>query len=938
MDASAPLLRHDDPLVATPDDPVWLAIRAIRVDPPSPATPPSATTPATAPSRATVRALRPSEGDRDAAPAALPFCSDGRFARYFDRLAALDAGLAPLRRLVLHVDAALAADDRVALYRALWRAVRASPPSLRQRAARLFDARHAGLLGWCETPWSDPITHRRLAQAHLPGARAERLEWQGPPDAAFVVALLTRTTVPSDEIAEAIDTAPVDRSSGEASPVADAGHAAHASHAADASHVSHVSRTSHASLDDHEPLSLDPASMLLGLQACLQGMAWGDLLDERLAVLWREATLDVAAADATLEPHALRTLFLLAMAQGDHTTAVRRLADCIRGQAHLELTPPVFRRWLEADAGDSALDTLRLAPALEAKWCRPWSLHSASFRAALGGAFRRPAVRARLQALEAALAGMAPSPLDLEPCVPAQVLRGLSRLDGLRHRLDAGLPIGRSGASLLDSDVPGDEAVALLQRHRGVDAMAAGDPHAAAIALAAARSAGCPRSSALLQRLFESVDAAAWQAATDTTGTQWWHMDDAAPHRLGMGWQTEEPVWLQLARHGSPVVASMAAHQLAVLYTEGCLQPCDGPKRPAALTALGLWTELRSEPAYEAEATRRLDSLAMRAAAAHGFQQDGLDWLCVPAAEADADRLLIVFTGFANRHGFDHLELVNGFAGHHLLFLHDPLASGYAGDTFDRLRDLVHAHVGPLFDPSRVTCLGNAAGATGALKMAMHFGFRAVVTNPAIHGELDAAFGRGPRMESAVGRGPRLESAHGRSPLDAQPDTRVAPPPGTTATPHLTDWPIDAFERAPVCLRVGARPADREAFALWLERARRCETARFIVEKFDDDADDRDGSDLLHRVAPKRGVARVLAATIDRLGELAAIGTTHHASIDGKAAPPIDRSHAEVPAALLPRFWERLDEAPRLKLEIVIEGGRVFVADSLHTGTSASVP
>ncbi|MDB5817882.1 MAG: hypothetical protein JWQ11_1522 [Rhizobacter sp.] len=884
MDASAPRpspLRHEDTFE---DDQLWLALRAIQVEPP-----PSAHVMDGAQARALrsvaiapARSLRPTIDETGTDAVDLPFCTDGDFAAYFECLAEAAApALAVVRRLALHIDAELTPEQRVSLYRCLWRTVRSSAVAVRAKTARLFDQRHAGLVAWCERPWSDPLTHRRLAQAHLPGVSAERLEWQGPQDAGFVVALLSGKAGSSDEASTGHDGDLADASTTDATGDTLGDHA------------------------DAAPDSLDPASMLVGLQACLQGMPCGSLVDRHLAGIWRQATLDVAAADPTLRLDALRTLFLLALAEGDTFFADSALADCVREQAHVELTPAMFCRWLQAD--DAAAGPLQLAPALDAKWCRPQALHSASFRAALSGAFRRPSTLARLAALERNLVDAPTPPLDLEDRIPTQVLRALSRLDAAWQRLGDRRPIGRSAASLLSSGCPGNEATAVLQRSVGIEAIAAGHPHAANIAFGAARSAGCRDASRLLQQLVESIDEAAWKAAADETGRHWWHVLPASPLELGQGWQVEEPIWLQLARHGTPVIAAMAAYQLAVLYSDGCLQPCDGARRSAPLLALALWTELLGEPAYAAEAARRLDSGAMRAVSAYGFQQDGVDWLCVPSTEPDADRLLIVFTGFEKRHGFDSLELVNGFEGHHLLFLHDPHGTGYSGDAFERLCELVRAHVDTVFDPARVTCHGSGMGAAGALKTAMHFGFQAVVVNPSMQHGLDAAFDR------------RRREAHDNR--DDQGD--------------VSEWPVEAFEHSPVCLLVGARPADREAFTLWLAKIRQCRDGRFIVEKFDDQTEDhdfrdgRDGRDgrhghgLLRRVAAKRGWVATLSSMIDRLGELASPG---------------ERIHAEVPAALLPRFWERLDEAPRLKLEIVIADGRVFVADSLHTGTSASAP
>ncbi|MDB5999282.1 MAG: hypothetical protein JWP52_981 [Rhizobacter sp.] len=768
-----------------------------------------------------------------------PFVRDGRYAEHFGALASLATTVAStvavLRRLVLHVDASLTPDERLALYRALWQAMNAAEPSVRQEAASLFDGRHAVLLSWCDTDWNHPMTRLRLARAHLPGLLIESAKWRGVADAPFVAAL-----VASPRDAGARSSTLVER----------------------------------------------PELVLFGMQACLHDMRWASFTDAALADAWQQAIASVLERHPQTKPVVQRTLFSLAVAIGaDLATSL--LADCIRSGAHIELPGSMLQRWLEADAAQHDGSPLRLAPAFAHFWLSPGHFHDSGYRAAMQACLARPALRERMAELQRLLGEDGVSSVAPLDAGLAHALGTIQQLDQLYQASDLGRPITNAADSLLCSGLLDRSAVAALNLRMAQEAIGTANFHATSIAFGKARSAGCPVSAGFLERLLRAIDPLGWRTATAALGIG----NDVA--LIGSPWQEEEPFWQALIRFGGPETSVMAAYHLAVLYTDGCLQPCGTQMRVAARQGHDLWQELADEPGYAAIAQHRLADTMMRLAKHVAADAGGNGSLWFPAMSPNADRVMIVFSCFYTRHAFADLQLLDGIDGHHLLFVQNPESDWYTGDSFDALCTLVETRVLPHYNPHKVTCYFGSMGGHGALKLALRYGFQAVVFNPQTDLDLWAAF-----------------RPNQRAVLQA-PQRHV----------HVADWPLASFERSPVYYLVGSSPADREAFAVWLERVRSCRNGHFIIEKFDD----AHHAGLMRRAVPRGELRQSLAGIARRLSEL----TSNDA---------IEQSHAEVPAQLVPRLWRQIDHTPRLKLEIVLRDGRLFVADSLHTGTLPSSP
>jgi hypothetical protein len=117
----------------------------------------------------------------------------------------------------------------------------------------------------------------------------------------------------------------------------------------------------------------------------------------------------------------------------------------------------------------------------------------------------------------------------------------------------------------------------------------------------------------------------------------------------------------------------------------------------------------------------------------------------------------------------------------------------------------------------------------------------------------------------------------------------------------------------PLYLACGAATADRAAFSAVLPRLRRCRQLDAIVEKFDD----ADHAGLMNRIAG--GAVAPLLARIDRrLREL-----VHAAAAEGPGLVDDDAR----------AFWDALDAARALKLEIRVRDGRLWWQPSLACGT-----
>jgi hypothetical protein len=235
-------------------------------------------------------------------------------------------------------------------------------------------------------------------------------------------------------------------------------------------------------------------------------------------------------------------------------------------------------------------------------------------------------------------------------------------------------------------------------------------------------------------------------------------------------------------------------------------------------------------------------------------------------------------------------SLVQGLPGHHLLFVNNPELNWYSGTAFDEVCRLIELRVARRFARHQVSCYLGSMGGYAALRFALHFGFRAIAFNPQVDLDLWAAYRP---MQRAL--------------IHAEP-----------ARVHLQDVPTKRLARTPIYYTVGATTPDRTAFSLFVELVSRCAQAQLIVEKFAD----WHHPGLIRRITGGR-VPEALQAIENRLAVLL--------SIDRE--PALNAGFAEVAPADMRRFWSGVAAAAKLKLEIVVREGRVWVRDSTACGT-----
>ncbi len=616
--------------------------------------------------------------------------------------------------------------------------------------------------------------------------------------------------------------------------------------------------------------------VLHGVRARLEGRAWGSLAGDERLLDDQQACLDIAAASPELAPLALRVLFELCLAAGAEEAAVRMLATCVEQGVHEGIAPVLLCRWLEGAEGVAG--PLALSPGLQRQWLQPAALGQPAYRAMVGASLVRPALKARWLSLQALLG-------DDGTGVPASgAFDVLSRLDALYAAADQGEAVSAGAQALLAEQVLAPQARAALHRRCAWEAIDRADPHAAGISLAAARALqGDPQDAVLLQQLLLAVEAGVAQAAAQAAGL------DGQAEWLGSRWQQEEPLWRALAGSGHEHLQPMADYQLALLYTDGSLVPTLAHKTQRLQEAHALWSALASHPAYAAEAQRRLSHAVLQRLREAEVRDRGRQHLWVPAADPQARKLMIVFSCVDTHHTYTQVPtLSRTLPGHHLLFVNNPELNWYSDAVFDEVVQLIEREVLPRFAREDVTCYFGSMGGHAALKFALHFGFQALVFNPQVDLPLWAAYRPGQREMLLAAR----EHA------------------------NVQDAPLAAFEQSPVCYLVGSSTPDREAFARWLARVRECRHGSFIIEKFADPHH----AGLVARIVPKGHVVPMLARAQERLRALAQLG---------EAAEGL----AEVPPALVPRLWDQIEQAASLKLEVLVRGGRVFVADSQATGT-----
>ncbi|MGA0611578.1 hypothetical protein [Caldimonas sp. KR1-144] len=725
------------------------------------------------------------------------FAGHGDYARHFGAIASGPPTRAALEHLLVHLESALDAEARVALWRALWSQWAGLDTDDRAQAARLLDGRFRTVLGWLDTPFDHPATLVRLAEAHL--AEGE-LHCPG-----FVFALYRHHGL---------------------EPAFD------------------------------EPQQLPAALAWPLVQAELRLTAPG-ALDARRAASLQQTSLALAEADGEQVARALLTLFEIGVRANDALASTEALAECLRCGLQPRLPVSMLRAWLEAGRHEQPL---ALAGGAEARAIAPARWHESAHRAALAAALSRPGAHERLAALSTAL-GETPA----EHAPADEALNALAALDRGYAKLDADANDARFA----------DAAIAALHHAHGERAAAEGRVEDAAIAFAAARRLdGHAGAEAALWSLLEAQapqDAAAARAVDD-----------------------EEARWRALADSAAPRIARVAQAQLAALWTDGALVPCQTARRQRLPEAKALWQSLAAHAPWRALADERLRSvpfalMSRLLSRPHG-DAGGREhlWLETPGAQ----RVLIVFSCVDSHHSFTSVpSLVQGLRGHHLLFVNNPELNWYSGTAFEATCRVIEARVLSRFAREDVACYFGSMGGYAALRFALHFGLRAIAFNPQVDLDLWAAYR--PMQRALI---------HGEA-------ERV----------HLQDLPREAFARAPLYYTVGSATADRCAFSRFVARVAECDDARLVVEKFADPHH----AGLIRRTT--RGqIPQAIEAIDRRLGEIAVLDD------------PARGGFAEVPADERERFWARVDAAQRLKLEIVVRAGRVWTRESTDCATAAA--
>lgn len=616
----------------------------------------------------------------------------------------------------------------------------------------------------------------------------------------------------------------------------------------------------------------DPLQQLAAMRARADGAGWGGRGQDESLLQDLQRCLALAEAGPALAGPALSTAFELAVAAGAHDASTRLLAGCVQQGLHAAIRPALLRSWLEAGSPWP----LALADELQAHWLNPARLHEAGYRRVMAQSLRRPALRERWAALEALLAS-APATGPTMPVVHSawQVLAALERVHAAA---DEGELIASAAQALLASRLLGAPARAALQRRCAIEAIERNDPHAAAIALAGARAAqGAPEDAELLQQLLLAIDEPAVRAAAQKA-----RLPAHGPW-LGERWQDERPLWRALAAQPHEFLRPIAFHQLALLHSDGSWVPCLTQKTQDLEAAHELWSTLSGHPAYADQAKARLSNAVVSQMQAAEVRDAGRHHLWIE--QPGADRVLIVFSCVDTHHSYTQVApLSRQLPGHHLLFINNPELNWYSDEVFEEVAGLIERRVLERFARERVACHFGSMGGHAALKFGLRFGLRAVAFNPQVDLALWAAFRPAQR--------PLLLAAREHA--------------------NVQDWPVEAYEQSPACYLVGSGTPDREAFSLWLQRVQQCRHGSFIVEKFADPHH----AGLIARIAPQGQSVALLGRALQRLQELSLL-------------PAQPGTHAELPAALVPGFWNKLDGADAIKLEIVIREGRVFVADSL---------
>lgn len=345
--------------------------------------------------------------------------------------------------------------------------------------------------------------------------------------------------------------------------------------------------------------------------------------------------------------------------------------------------------------------------------------------------------------------------------------------------------------------------------------------------------------------------------------------------------------WEGLLPSSWQMVREAALAMLAWWHTEGCWQPCWQGRHPDLPRAEGLWRVLSAMPAWAGLAAGRQQSAAFTVCRPLWQSGHGRTHLWRPSP--GSQRVMIVFACVESHHQFASVpSLVAGLPDHNLLFIHNPELNWYSDAAFDEVCALITERLGSSFEPGQVTCYYGSMGGYGALRVAAHFGFRAVVFNPQIDLDLWAAYRPLQRQQILASR------------------QRV----------NLQDLPVAQWARTPVYLMVGSSTADRSALNLWIEQVQRVQHGDFIIEKFAD----AHHAGLIQRASGGRVLRTVLAAEA-RLTQLQSMSAG-----DAPGWTPLS-------PALAPALWAQLAALADFKIELRVRAGRLWVCESRRCGT-----
>lgn len=741
-----------------------------------------------------------------------------------------------LRRELPLLHAALDAPERLALHQRLWRAWRQVDDRTRQAARGWLDGRFDTFCTWMDQPWEAPPTWQRLALAHLEGPPRRTSALPQAPD--YVLQLL-------------------------------------------------------------QPQGADdPVAGWLRLRARLA------LLPERVSAA--EASPLVAQvlrfmeAGVAPQPQGLTLLFDLALRCGEPALALQAQVQLVGAGAAQALDPGLWLRWLQGEA------PLALREALQGQWLQPQRLAQAAWRARLRRHLRRPDVLARLADLETALeqaleqtqtpppADPLPATLsaaDLDPQPDGPAWRALQALDGCHALAEQGRLNEATAQAVIGTGALDPAAVAALDRAVALQALEMGDLALAQRRLAHARAQGDdPQAREWLAALWSMLlptDAPASQAAAAAAALVRRLRGPLPP----VAEDDETALWWALAETGDlppalrPSALAMAARGLQA----GALDGSRLLRRCHLGDAAALWRKLQDDPDHAAEARQQLDSEALASWLPRLRDSPRPHLWTEPAPGLANGELLIVPACVDSRHQFAPVRgLQAGLPGHHLLHLNNPELNWYSDQVFDQLCTLVHQQVQAHFVPEKVCAYFGSMGGHGALKLALAFGFSAVVFNPQIDLALWAAF--------------RPKERHLLL--------------GARRHAGLAAFAAPAWARAPLYLAFGSGTADREALTALIPLLRRVPDFQVVIEKFDD----AHHAGLVKRIALVSTPAFVQQAA-QRLAQLRAL-----------RVPAGPDWHA-VAAADEDKFWQHLDDAQCLKREVIGRGGRLFWAESRHCGT-----